>query len=69
MNDFDSLCFDIELAIKLDGAVPRSKRDRSEWAEYVAGKIAARLRRNWDFIHKPAIEVAAAKWPYCRKES
>ena len=30
MPDFDALRFDLELAIKLDTFVPRSKRDRSE---------------------------------------
>ena len=53
MPDFDQLRFYIELAIK-DAAVPTSRRARSEWAQYVSGKIAARLRERWEFRHKDA---------------
>ena len=60
MPDFDSLRFDIELAIKLDAAVPTSKRARGEWAEYVAGKIAERLRAHWEFTRKPGIALGPA---------
>lgn len=56
MTEFDELRFDIELAIKLDAGVPKTRRDRSEWAEYVSGKIAARLRERWEFKHKPGIQ-------------
>jgi hypothetical protein len=57
MTEFDHLRFDIELAIKLDTFVPRSKRERSEWADQVAGKIAERLRKHWEFTRKPGIEL------------
>jgi hypothetical protein len=55
MTEFDDLRFDIVLAIKLDAAVPTSKRARSEWAGYVAGKIAERLRQQWEFKKKPGV--------------
>ena len=57
MSDFDALRFDIELAIKLDTFVPRSKRDRSQWAEHVFEKIAERLRQHWEFKHKPGLTL------------
>lgn len=56
MPDLDPLAFDILLAIKLDTFVPTSKRARSEWAEHVAEKIAARLRQGWELTRKPGIE-------------
>jgi hypothetical protein len=55
--EFDHLRFDIQLAIQLDTFVPRSKRELGEWAEKVAGKIGERLRKHWDFTHKPGIPL------------
>lgn len=51
MLHFDHLSFDILRAIQGMG-VPRSKRERSEWAERVSGKIAERLREGWEMKRK-----------------
>lgn len=56
MLEFDHLRFDIEFAIKFDTFVPTTRRERSEWAERVADKIAERLRQGWEFKRKPGIE-------------
>ena len=50
--DFDSLRFDVMLAVQLHCAVPRTNRDRNRWAEYAAGRIADYLRLHWDFRRK-----------------
>jgi hypothetical protein len=56
-TELDRLRFDIELAIKLDTFVPRSRRQRSDWAQHVAEKIAERLRERWEFTPKPGIPL------------